>query len=141
MGVYGYRISSYGKGIAAFGRFNSIYGALGRARVLASGAGVVGPAATAVGIINDYNSMQSGEIGSQRFAYRVTGGLATLGASTYVGAQFGGPWGAVVGAAESLTVSEGEDGYMYWHNKMSENLGNIEKGLNSCTWMPNGWFR
>jgi RHS repeat-associated protein len=117
--------------LGTFGKFSSLYRPLGAIRRVLGPAGNVG---TIVGIGMDYQAMENGEISQGRFAFRAVGGLTSIAASAYVGAQFGGPWGAVAGTAVGLGVYATEksyDGFMWWMEEMSRNLGNIESSLRS----------
>ncbi|MCE2972282.1 MAG: hypothetical protein LW852_02440 [Sediminibacterium sp.] len=84
----------------------------------------------------DYKSMRSGEIGAGRFAYRTSGTLSSIFGGTAIGAQFGGPWGAVGGTLINVGFLAGEqmyDGFMYRKTQMGIFLNNFENGL------KNGW--
>jgi len=121
--------------LGTFGKFSSAYRPLGAFRRVL---GPIGNAGTLFSGIQDYNSMQNGEISAGRFAWRTGGGLASIGASAYIGGQFGGPWGAVAGTGVGAGVVAGEmgyDGFMHWHSETSKGLGNIEKALQGG-WMP-----
>ncbi|WP_462249329.1 RHS repeat protein [Ekhidna sp.] len=97
----------------AFSRALSISSRLGFLRV---GLGRLGTAGTIASVPFDYYSMRSGQITTQRFAYRATGAGVTIGASIGVGAVYGGPFGAAAGALISGSWWLGEQVYDMWNN-------------------------
>jgi hypothetical protein len=121
--------------IGTFRSFSSTYRALGiTGKVL----GRIGYVGAVTNTIVDFNSMQSGEIGCGRFAYRTAGTLGSIGGSIAIGASMGGPWGAVGGAVIGGASWAGEkayDGYMYLQTQMSIYMTNLENGLKSG-WVP-----
>ena len=136
IGMLGYRQSlSISSRIGTFGSFSSTYRALGITGKVLVRIGYVG---AVTNTIVDFNSMQSGEIGCGRFAYRTAGTLGSIGGSIAIGASMGGPWGAVGGAVIGGASWAGEkayDGYMYLQTQMSIYMTNLENGLKSG-WVP-----
>jgi hypothetical protein len=107
--------------IGTFGRFSSAYSGLGVARV---GLGRLGMAGSALTVISDYQSMNSGLISAGLFPYRTTGAGASIGTSIGVGAVYGGPWGAAAGAIVSGAWWLGEQVYDTWTNDIMPAMRN-----------------
>ena len=123
--------------LGTFGKFSAAYRPFG---VLRRVLGPLGNVGTFYSGYQDYKAMRSGEIGTGRFAWRIGGGLASIGVSTYIGGQFGGPWGAAAGTAVGVSSFAGEkayDGFMYWYREMSKVLGNTENALRTAGFQDN----
>lgn len=78
------------------------------------------------------------KISWERFGYRTTGTLSSIVASSAIGAQFGGHWGAVAGGMVGLGFAAGEkayDGYNYSVKEISKGVTDFENGINKG-WMP-----
>jgi hypothetical protein len=122
--------------IGTFSRFSSTYRTLGYAnKILGPGATYVG-APLSIGL--DYHSMSKGEISTGRFAYRTTGVLSSVLGGMAIGAEFGGPYGALGGAGIGLMFTTGEmayDGASWLWNETKIQIYNFENGI-KMGWRP-----
>ena len=118
--------------IGTFSRFSSTYRTLGYGtKILGSGATYVG-APLSIGL--DYVNP---EVSTARFAYRTTGTLSSVFGGMAIGAEFGGPYGALGGAGISLIFFGGEmayDGASWLWNETKIQIYNFENGV------KNGWY-
>lgn len=124
--------------VGTFAAFYSRYAAVGR---VANVLGKVGNAGSVLDIGLNYHAMTKREISPQRFAYRTVGDLAAIGVGAYVGAQVGGPYGALAGAAVGGIFYIGENSYdgLQWYGKeLSIGSVNFESSFSnwarSITW-------
>jgi hypothetical protein len=96
--------------LGTFGKFSSKYARYSKAgKVL----GKINTAVTVYNTISDYNDPN---VSSARFSYRLGSTAATIGTSSAVGTEFGGPWGTVAGFVVGLGTSAGEIIYDGWNN-------------------------
>jgi hypothetical protein len=121
--------------IGTFPRFRIGYGRLGFAsRGLGALSTYVGAPLTTY---LDYRSMQAGEIGPARFTFRLGATAASIAGSTLIGAEVGGPYGALTGAAISGASWAGEisyDGLKWFGREVSRGMIETENAL------KNGWY-
>lgn len=135
IGMIEYRTSlSVMNKIGSFSSFSSNYKIL--TKVGTKILGRVGIIGSSIGILLDYQLLQSGKIGIGRFGFRV----GSLASSVAIGFVIGGPWGAVVGAAFS-GISAGCE-YFYdsalkpIEQEFLYQMWNMEDKLNSLEWYP-----
>jgi S1-C subfamily serine protease len=84
----------------------------------------------------DYQSMQAGEIGPGRFTFRLGGTASSIAGGTLIGAEIGGPYGALAGAAisgVSWGAEKSYDGLKWFGNQLSNGMIQTENAL------KNGW--
>ena len=101
-------------------------------------AGVAGVAGEGLDVYNNYQAMKNNQITKPRFIYGTTGSFLSLTSSIYVGATFGGVYGAATGAFISgnfYLYEKAYDSYTNWTRQMSGFLSNFETGLRNG-WMP-----
>jgi hypothetical protein len=99
--------------------------------------GRAGTAGSLLSTYVDYNSMQSGEISPARFSYRLGGTAASIIGAGLIGAELGGPYGALGGTAIGLIFVGGEmayDGVVWFGNQLSQGMVRTENALKS------GWY-
>ncbi len=118
--------------IGTFAKFSSTYKWLGY------GTKILGPGATYVGapvsIALDYVDP---EVSTARFAYHTTGTLSSVFGGMAIGAEFGGPYGAIGGAGIGLIFTGGEmayDGINWLWGEIGKNIYYFKEGL------KNGWY-
>ncbi len=118
--------------VGTFSSFSSTYRTLGYGtKILGRGATYVG-APLSIGL--DYVNP---EVSTARFAYRTTGTLSSVFGGMAIGAEFGGPYGALGGAGISLIFLGGEmayDGASWLWNETKLQIYNFENGI------KNGWY-
>jgi RHS repeat-associated protein len=122
--------------IGTFAKFSAEYRLVGVTGKVLGGAStyVGGPLNTYL----DYRSMRSGEIGAGRFAYRTSGTLFSTFAGPAIGAEFGGPYGALAGALIQGGAWAGEksyDGFMSWLDATSKYISDFNRAV-SNGWVP-----
>ena len=135
IGMLEYRQSlSVNSKIGTLPKFKIGYGKVGFAsRAL----GKAGTAGSLVGTYMDYNAMQAGEISPGRFSYRLGGTVSSIAGAALIGAEFGGPYGALGGTAIGLIFVGGEmayDGLVWFGDQLSQGMVQTENAL------KNGWY-
>ena len=135
IGMLEYRQSlSVSSRIGTFPRFRIGYGQVGLAsRALGKLSTYAGAPVTTY---LDYKAMQAGEIGPGRFTFRLGGTAASIVGGALIGGEFGGPYGALGGAAIGGLFWAGEksyDGLIWFGNQLSNGMVQTENAL------KNGW--
>jgi RHS repeat-associated protein len=133
IGLINYRQSlSIGSKVGTFSNFSTAY------RIIGYPSKLLGPAATYVGaplsIGLDYLDPK---VSTARFTYHSAGTLSSVFGGMAIGAEFGGPYGALGGFAIGLTFMGGEmayDGAIWLWNQTMTNIYNFENGI------KNGWY-
>ena len=100
--------------------------------------GTAGIGGEILDVMNNHHAMENGQISKSRFIFRASGSVLSLTSSIYVGATFGGVYGAATGAFISGNIwlyEKAYDSYTNWKRQMSGFLSNYETGLRHG-WMP-----
>lgn len=123
--------------VLSFPKFARYYRGLGVVgKGFGKASGYVG-APLSVGM--DYHAMQKGNISEERFAYRTTGTASSIVASTYVGSQFGGPYGAGAGAFVGFVFWGAELGYDVVNkifDEFTKGTADMVDAMKKGTWKP-----
>jgi hypothetical protein len=117
--------------IGTFSNFRNMYRVLGYGSKLT---GYAGTASTVVSLITDHNDPT---ISNERFAYRTAGAVTSIGVSALIGAEFGGPYGALAGTTVSSNAWAAEvcyDESVSWLEQTSTYINNIQNSISS------GWY-
>ena len=123
--------------IGNFSNFSKTYRFLGATRNVIGGASTYVGTPLSIGL--NANSLYNGEIGVGTFSYRTTGDISAVVGGIYIGAQFGGPWGAAGGALITGTFWVGEqiyDALIFTRDKIGQFSNDFNNAVSSGTWYP-----
>ena len=115
------RIGTFSKFAAKYQRLSRIRGLLGKAN---NGLNIFETSSN----IFDYGS---GEISGASLSYKLGTTAASIGTSSAVGTEFGGPWGAAAGFIVGLGSAAGEIIYNGWNNTILPSISQGTSQINN----------
>lgn len=115
------KIGSFSRFASKYQRLTKVGGVLGK----------VNNVVTAYNTYSDVRDYNNGKLSGARLSYRLGGTTATIGTSTLVGTEAGGPMGTLAGFVTGLGTAAGEIIYDGWNNTVMPSINQGTYSINN----------